>query len=544
MLHLRHPVHNPVFIWTTAISLLLVVAGGRQWLSYEEGRAEQELKRVNWLHDQVDLARRVLASPEPVLTTRLAAGLSTENTHLQLSAGLAPAFGGVRTRLQESLALAQSGQPPPVDLPDRLARTLEVFQTQRARVLLRHEQTHGRLQLVVLTAEILLVGLALLVLASRRAEQEGADSRFAHSPNPRLILDEAGTILAANQAAADRLGASCEGLRGRPLQSIISSPEDQKRLSLSRIRQGSQSEFILPLKTAAGATWESRVRSHISPALPGQSRRIDLFLQAPVDGLVRSHLDELPIPVFSLDLNGRYVEAADAMLRMIDCSGLEELNELGHDATFITEVFRERHRPGVITHVPHVLLDGAGEALPVRVTLRAADTRDGPVVRGFMSDASELAAAQRDLVLREKEFQALYDRTPVMMYAVDAKGSMTSVNQFWLDAMGYERHEVIGQPSLRHYVYEGEKLDFLENVINAKPGTRTVNVQMRTKTGRLIDGALDYSQQLDEQGRFAGATACILDLTIERQIARERDRLAEQLSLVAANDQPPEAAAS
>ena len=38
-----------------------------------------------------------------------------------------------------------------------------------------------------------------------------------------------------------------------------------------------------------------------------------------------------------------------------------------------------------------------------------------------------------------------YDHTPVMMHSIDREGHLLSVNDYWLEALGYERSEVIGR---------------------------------------------------------------------------------------------------
>jgi len=72
------------------------------------------------------------------------------------------------------------------------------------------------------------------------------------------------------------------------------------------------------------------------------------------------------------------------------------------------------------------------------------------LLRRTQQHAEELEhrVAERTKELRESEdrVRALYNHTPVMMHSINDQGLIVDVNQFWLDKMGYQRHEVVGKP--------------------------------------------------------------------------------------------------
>src|SRR5262249_21620416 len=75
----------------------------------------------------------------------------------------------------------------------------------------------------------------------------------------------------------------------------------------------------------------------------------------------------------------------------------------------------------------------------------------------------ELSEANTKLRESEERVRSLYDNTPVMMHSLDEKGCLLEVNQFWLETMGYERHEVIGRPVVDFAAPEFR--DLVKNVV-------------------------------------------------------------------------------
>ena len=59
---------------------------------------------------------------------------------------------------------------------------------------------------------------------------------------------------------------------------------------------------------------------------------------------------------------------------------------------------------------------------------------------------AELKRAEEALRKSEERYRDLYEQTPVMMHSVDSEGRLVSINDYWLEVLGYERSEVIGRP--------------------------------------------------------------------------------------------------
>jgi len=142
--------------------------------------------------------------------------------------------------------------------------------------------------------------------------------------------------------------------------------------------------------------------------------------------------------------------------------------------------------------------------------LDAIEKLENPVT----SDVDEFSGSDEDFerVLKlnrdiDSFYQKLYFNTPVMLHSIGRDGRLLSVNQHWLDALGYQWQEVIGRKSidflspksrreveLRHFPQfstdgsiEDLPLEFI------KKNGEIFNVQLCAKGTFGGDGKLEYS---------------------------------------------------
>lgn len=75
------------------------------------------------------------------------------------------------------------------------------------------------------------------------------------------------------------------------------------------------------------------------------------------------------------------------------------------------------------------------------------DSRDemGDLAARFNEMQSKLEKEERELRLAHRRATDIYNRTPAMLYSIDADDRITAVSDYWLVATGYSRAEVIGR---------------------------------------------------------------------------------------------------
>ena len=65
-------------------------------------------------------------------------------------------------------------------------------------------------------------------------------------------------------------------------------------------------------------------------------------------------------------------------------------------------------------------------------------------------DSTERQQAEQKLLEYEETYRALYGNSPILVQSIDRTGRLVSVSSSWLEALGYERKEVIGHRSVEY----------------------------------------------------------------------------------------------
>lgn len=157
-----------------------------------------------------------------------------------------------------------------------------------------------------------------------------------------------------------------------------------------------------------------------------------------------------------------------------------------------------------------------------------------PWQRALMDDCARLAGiaiererAQATLRESEQRYRQLYSSTPVMMHAIDSHGRLLSVNDAWVEKLGYAREEVLGRPSVdfltpdsRRYALEvGLPTMFRTGACHELP------YQFVTRGGGVVDGRLT-AVTVGSPGDATRALAVIVDVT--QQLRAEKELRANQ----------------
>jgi two-component system CheB/CheR fusion protein len=166
----------------------------------------------------------------------------------------------------------------------------------------------------------------------------------------------------------------------------------------------------------------------------------------------------------------------------------------------------------------------------VSETLKTAVKDSQGNIFGFLklirdiSDRKQAEAALRD---SEERFRSLYLRTPVMLHSIDKDGKILDVSNYWLDKLGYDRHEVIGRKFIKFLTNEScrEAQEILPEFFH-NGSCWDIPYQFVCKNGEVIDTLLSAIADKDEQGNIIRTLAVIIDIT-ERKVAEAALRESE-----------------
>ena len=121
-----------------------------------------------------------------------------------------------------------------------------------------------------------------------------------------------------------------------------------------------------------------------------------------------------------------------------------------------------------------------------------------------------------------ERYRSLYHNTPAMLHSIDFNGNLISVSDYWLEAMGYGREEVIGK-RITEFFSPDSKTHADQVVIPQFFQTgfcKDIPYRYIQKNGNLIDVLLSAIAERDSQGTIIRSLAVSIDIT-ERKRAEE-----------------------
>jgi PAS domain S-box-containing protein len=139
-----------------------------------------------------------------------------------------------------------------------------------------------------------------------------------------------------------------------------------------------------------------------------------------------------------------------------------------------------------------------------------------------------------ETALRESEerYKSIYHNTPAMLHSVDPKGRLVSVSDHWIEAMGYQREEVIGK-NLTAFLTEDSKQLAEKTVFPQffKIGfCKDIPYHFVKKNGEVIDILLSAIGDRDKNGDIARSLAVSIDVTERNKAQAALQRAKEKLS--------------
>jgi PAS domain S-box-containing protein len=130
---------------------------------------------------------------------------------------------------------------------------------------------------------------------------------------------------------------------------------------------------------------------------------------------------------------------------------------------------------------------------------------------------------ERALQKSEERYRSIYHNAPAMLHSIDPNGCLISVSDHWVEIMGYEREEVIGQKLTRFFTPDSKS--YAETVVFPeffKTGfCKDIPYRFVKKNGAVIDVLLSAIGDRDDKGNITRSLAVTIDVT--ERIRAEKD---------------------
>ncbi len=143
---------------------------------------------------------------------------------------------------------------------------------------------------------------------------------------------------------------------------------------------------------------------------------------------------------------------------------------------------------------------------------------DSPETAALLQRIAELEADVLSLKQENKHIRQLFERAPLAYQSLDEDGCFITINQTWLDTLGYSRNEVIGR-NFAEFLHPDWQNHFLVNFPRFKAIGEVLGVEfeMARKDGSFLLVSFDGRIGRNSQGIFQQTHCIFQDITKRRR---------------------------
>ena len=359
-----------------------------------------------------------------------------------------------------------------------------------------------------------------------------AESLIKNAPDPVFVSDLEGKILQANDAVAQLLGFQPDELIEQSLSRFISAQETREFTAAlrevvergvsrnARLNPRSASSEIIPTSLNASA-----LRDPDGKVIGAIGILRDMREQDKARAYAESFIKNAPDPVFVSDLEGKILQANDAVSQLLGFRQDEVLEQSlsrfisPEETREFMAALDEVVERGVTRNARLNPRSASGEIIPMTLNASALRDTEGKVIGaiGILRDMREIDKARAYA-------ESLIKNAPDPVFVSDLEGKILQANDAVFALLGFRPDELIEQ-SLSRILSPDETREFLAALrevvereartgdIQGERGvTRNVVLNPRTASGEIIPTSLNASALRDPDGKVIGAIGILRDM--------------------------------
>jgi PAS domain S-box-containing protein len=372
--------------------------------------------------------------------------------------------------------------------------------------------------------------------ANGQAQQDGSASRgalvadiiIANAPDPVFVSDLEGKILQANDAVSELLGFRKDEVVEQSLQRFISAEETREFVAAldEVVERGVTRNVVLNPRSASGEVIPTSLNA---AALRDSDGNVigaigvlrDMRELDKARAYAESLIENAPDPVFVSDLEGKILQANDAVSELLGFRKDEVVEQSlsrfisPEETQEFTAALREVVEHGVTRDAVLNPRSASGEVIPTSLNASALRDSDGNVIGaiGVLRDMRELE--------KERAYaESLIENAPDPVFVSDLEGKILQANDAVSELLGFRKDEVLEQ-SLSRFISPEETQEFtaaLREVVEHGV-TRDAVLNPRSASGEVIPTSLNASALRDSEGNVIGAIGVLRDM---RELEKER----------------------
>lgn len=248
--------------------------------------------------------------------------------------------------------------------------------------------------------------------------------------------------------------------------------------------------------------------------------------------LYNNLLERLPDGVYKSTHDGKFIEVNPAMVKMLGYSSKDELMAIDIKTALY---FQPEDRESIVLQKKLEEMDifrlkkKDGSAIWVEDHGWYTLNEEGEILyhEGIMRDITERKLAEEALKESEERFKMLFEKAPIGYQSLDENGCFLDVNETWLETLGYQKEEIIGQWFGNFLTPEYIGL-FEKNLIEIKEkGQIHTEYEMCRKDGNILIIRLEGCIGHASNGGFKQTHCVILDITKQKQTEQKITQLSK-----------------
>src|SRR5215468_3342810 len=366
----------------------------------------------------------------------------------------------------------------------------------------------------------------------------GADIIIANAPDPVFVSDLEGKILQANDAVSELLGFRKDEVVEQSLQRFISAEETREFVAALEevVVRGVTRNVVLNPRSASGEVIPtslnaSGLRDSEGNVIGAIGILRDMRELDKARAYAQRLIDDAPDPVFVSDLEGKIIQANDAVSQLLGFRQDEVVEQSlsrfisPEETREFTAALREVVERGVTRNAVLNPRSASGEVIPTTLNASALRDSEGNVIGaiGILRDMRELDKARAYA-------QRLIDDAPDPVFVSDLEGKIIQANDAVSQLLGFRQDEVVEQ-SLSRFISPEETREFtaaLREVV-AHGVTRNARLNPRSASGEVIPTTLNASALRDSEGNVIGAIGILRDMRAYEEVVSDLERSKTEL---------------
>src|SRR5690242_14508776 len=378
------------------------------------------------------------------------------------------------------------------------------------------------------------------------SQQDGSASRgaliadiiIANAPDPVFVSDLEGKILQANDAVSELLGFRKDEVVEQSLQRFISAEETREFVAALEevVVRGVTRNVVLNPRSASGEVIPtslnaSGLRDSEGNVIGAIGILRDMRELDKARAYAESLIENAPDPVFVSDLEGKILQANDAVSELLGFRKDEVVEQSlsrfisPEETQEFTAALREVVEHGVTRDAVLNPRSASGEVIPTSLNASALRDSEGNVIGaiGVLRDMRELE--------KERAYaESLIENAPDPVFVSDLEGKILQANDAVSELLGFRKDEVVEQ-SLSRFISPEETQEFTAAVreVVERGVTRNAVLNPRSASGEVIPTTLNASALRDSEGNVIGAIGILRDMRAYEEVVQDLEQSKTEL---------------